>query len=189
MSALTRDEQRVVRRIGGWKIAHLLAAPDAWSTDYFGRSHFDAIGDDRDWLECSASEIKVGMLGAFRFSLKWSRVKAHARSLPADLRERIATNNRAHQKHQAAYPRFAASAPACGHGRPVTWFGKEGPITQGQALYAAEYDAWEASGVMDLWRAEGDVLDAERSRLLDEALPLAADDEPADLLELLEALA
>lgn len=184
---LTRDEQRVVRGIGGWKIAHLLAAPDAWSTDYFGRSHFDALGGERDWLECSAAKIEVlAVLGEKpRLTLKWSKVKAHARSLPADLVQRIAVNNREHQKHMADYPRFTASAAACGHGRPPASFGKEGPLTEGQALYAAEYEAWEASGVMDHWLAERDRLEAERGRLLDEAFPLAADDEPADLLELL----
>lgn len=186
--SLTRDEQRVVRRIGGWKIADLLASPDAWSTDYFGQSHFDALRDDEhDWLECDGTKIQVGPLGDYYFSLKWARVKKYARTLPASLREDLAKNRRARQLNMAAYPRFAASAAACGHGRPVTWLDQEGPITEGQALYEAEYDAWVASGVMERWEAERDVLAAEQDRLLDEALPLAVSDQPADFLELVGA--
>ena len=187
MKPLTRDEQRVVRRIGGWKIAHLLAAPDRWSTEHFGRSHFDVLGGERDWLECSASKIEVlPVLGQPpRLALPWARVKSYAKTLPADLRDRIAANNRAIQQNMADYPGFTASGPACGHGRPLWWFGLQGPLTEGQALYVAEYEAWEASGVMDRWKAEREALEAERDRLLDEAFPLAADEEPADLLELL----
>lgn len=184
-AVLGRDAQRVLRRIGGWTIAHLLTNPDDWSTDIGGSSHFDVFDDERDWLEYNATGLTVGRLGAQpRFELRWSKVKAYARTLPAGLLDQLRANHQAIRDHRQTYPVFAATGDAVGCGPIPHW----GPLTRRQALYVAQHDTW-LNVTLPPWKAHLDDLEAERGRLLDEAFPLAAGyREPTDLLELLEAV-
>jgi hypothetical protein len=181
-----RRQQQLLRSYGTHTLDAIFTDPDAGVSEaragMWGSSHHrmhdgsvmrlqtgpDGIGFGGDWSE--PEEL-----------LTWSQVKKLARSIPEDLRQEILDLRRRWNKHQSIYPRFTASAAAAGCGP----FPRSGPLTERQAKYAEELEAWEASGVLPSWEAKKAVIEQERSRLHDRALPLAASDEPVDLLELL----
>lgn len=184
---LTQREQEILRRYGGWLLAHILTSPDAEishaKTSFYGCSGFTVEGVEH-WMQTTAKGIELG----FRYGepatdvLTWGKVKAHAKSVPAHVLDQIRAANRACGEHQRAWKPFAASAEAVGCGRCP----EIGPPTRAQALYADEYDAWERE-VMRPHYARSHDLTAALNAALDLAFPSLNDHEPTDLLDLLES--
>lgn len=180
---LSRDEQRVLRAIGGWTVAQaLLGHPDRIS-EYAGRSHFSAYrGDERDHVEYNRTRIAVGAIGALRgkpvFTVKWAAVVRHGKELSTDLLDRLRDQQQRSQLLAAEHMGKCWPPPA--------YAPKIGPLTREQydrTLAREHYDREVWRPYVEATRA----LRAELAGLLDEAFPLAADNEPADLLELLAA--
>lgn len=114
--------------------------------------------------------------------IPWSEIEAIAKEVPAEVREQLVELQDRLRARRRTYPRFAASADAVGCGRIV-----EGqPLTPRQAAYVCELDAFDASGVLPAWQEKYAALDVERLELHERALAAVLDQEPADLLDLLE---
>lgn len=114
--------------------------------------------------------------------IPWSEIEAIAKEVPAEVREQLVQLQNRLRAHRTTYPRFAASAAAIGCGRIV-----EGqPLTPRQEAYVRELDAFDASGVLPAWEKKRAALDVERLELHERALAAVLDQEPADLLDLLE---
>lgn len=114
--------------------------------------------------------------------IAWRDLEAIAKSVPTEVRRQLGDVTERLREHRGRYPRFAASAEAVGCG-PIA----EGqPLTSRQEAYLRELEAFEASGVLDVWEEGMAKLDAERLELHARALASCASQEPADLLELLE---
>lgn len=112
----------------------------------------------------------------------WADIEEIAQAVPADIRDQLADLRGRWREHQRTYPRFAASAEAIGCG-PII----EGqPLTPRQEAYVRELDAFDASGVRATWERQRAALDAERLELHQQALSRGLNQEPLDLLELLE---
>lgn len=114
--------------------------------------------------------------------IPWSEIEAIAQEVPVTVREQLVEFQARLRVHRRAYPRFAASADAIGCGRIV-----EGqPLTPRQEAYVRELDAFDASGALPAWEEKYAALDVERLELHERALAAVLDQEPADLLDLLE---
>jgi hypothetical protein len=112
----------------------------------------------------------------------WSEIEAIAQAVPAEVREQLVKFRERLGAHRRTYPRFAASADAIGCG-PIA---KGRPRTPRQEAYVRELDAFEASGVLPAWEEKYAELDVQRLELHQRALAAVLDQEPADLLDLLE---
>lgn len=114
--------------------------------------------------------------------IPWSEIEAIAQAVPAEVREQLVEFREGLRAHRRTYPRFAASADAIGCGRIV-----EGePLTPRQEAYVRELDAFDTSGVLLAWEKKYAALDVERLELHERALAAVLDQEPGDLLDLLE---
>lgn len=114
--------------------------------------------------------------------IPWSEIEAIAKEVPAEVREQLVGLQDRLRAHRRTYPRFAASADAVGCGRIV-----EGqPLTPRQEAYVRELDAFDASRVLPAWEEKYAALDVERLELHERAFAAVLDQEPADLLDLLE---
>ncbi len=114
--------------------------------------------------------------------IPWSEIEAIAKEVPEEVREQLVELQDRLRAHRRTYPRFAASADAVGCGRIV-----EGqPLTPRQEAYVRELDAFDVSGVLPAWQERYAALDVERLELHERAFAAVLDQEPADLLDLLE---
>lgn len=114
--------------------------------------------------------------------IAWTDVEAIAKAVPGEVREQLVEFGRRMGEHRKAFPRFAASAEAVGCGPIVD--GQ--PLTERQEAYVRELEAFDASGVEAAWKKKAEALEAERFTLHDRALAADLDQEPGDLLELLD---
>lgn len=114
--------------------------------------------------------------------IPWSEIEAIAQAVPAEVREQLVKFRERLRAHHRTYPRFAASADAIGCG-PIV---KGQPLTPRQEAYVRELDAFEASGVLPAWEEKSAELDVQRLELHGRALAAVLDQEPPDLLDLLE---
>ena len=181
-----RRQQQLLRSYGTHTLDAILTDPDRGVSEarasYRGSSHHRVGDEPPRWMNTTPTGIELGFKEDPDFEvLTWSQVKKLAGNIPEDLRTEILDLRRRWNKHQASYPRFTASGAAAGCGR----FPAFGPLTERQTKYAREMEAWEASGVLSMWKAAKALIAQERDRLHDRALPLTASDEPIDLLELL----
>lgn len=184
---MNRRQQAILRAYGTWQVRWILTDPAAGiaqaKQSMAGGSHLHVEGASY-WYATTAKGIELrDRSGAAAVEiLPWSVVQQYARSLDPVLVERLRDVGKRLAEHQRAYPRFAASGRAAGCGRaPVI-----GPPTKAQALYVDEYARWDRE-LSRPWHERHQALNAEQDALLDEALPLAATNEPTDLLELLAA--
>lgn len=114
--------------------------------------------------------------------IPWSEIEAIAQAVPAEVREQLVELQQRLRAHHRTYPRFAASAGAIGCG-PIV----EGhPLTPRQEAYVRELDAFDASGVLPAWEQKYAAFDVDRLALHEQALVAVLDQEPGDLLDLLE---
>lgn len=184
MSPLTRREERIVRtygRTGGeWLLTEMILTGTRLTAGrHYGTTAFVVDGVEHR-MQTTSRGIVLDRPGPE--VVTWTAIRAHIATLPTALVDALSEVSRARQKNMGAYPRFAASARAAGCGP----FPEYGPYTPRQQAYVDELRAWEASGVLQAWKAERQALEAEQTQLLDQAFPLAVDDQPADLLELLQ---
>ncbi|HRD60646.1 MAG TPA: hypothetical protein PLZ93_11285 [Nocardioides sp.] len=170
MTSILLDPSEVARvRESGWAGTHHHDAPTGLrivgTTDGVGLGF--GVGDS--WH--SPAEV-----------IPWSEIEAVARGVPDDVRNQLGEFRSRWRAHQSAYPRFTASAAAVGCG-PIT---PGQPLTPRQEAYVRELDAFEASGVLPAWEEKYVELDVQRLELHERALAAVLDQEPADLLDLLE---
>ncbi len=177
--SLSREQQRAVRAWGSGALS-ALAWPERHEPGQGSASSTRGLFAEEAWIDYGRKGLVIGPLGGPAIvTVAWPQLYRHARSLPPGLVERI----RAHQRrgHRLALQghRLFTLAPGYGYLRS--------PEDRNRAEYGRE--AWEAlrETVMPLKRRARRLLAAEADRLLDEAFPLAVNDEPADLLELLAA--
>ena len=170
-----------------WALTSILLDPadvacvrqSGWS----GTHHCDPGTGDR--IVGTSDGLGFGVDGAWhnpREVIAWPDIEAIAQAVPAEVREQLVDLQQRWREHQRTYPRFAASAEAVGCG-PII----EGqPLTPRQQAYVRELDAFEASGVLPAWEQQRAALDTERLALHERSLAAGLNQEPLDLLELLE---
>ena len=183
----TARERRILYESGRWDVVELLTETDDaikraksrsrgqsdFTIDEESFVRFDTArgielhrrdADDRYHPGSPADEV-----------VTWSTVRAIAATVPDDLRQRLADHRLRSRRHQADYPLFAASKAAQGCGNPWAWVR---PLTEAQALYEAEWDAY-CTGLLAAWRAKRTWLDDECELLLAAALllPVTVDQE------------
>lgn len=184
MTLTDRRAQQILRPYGDWQVADIVIDPESAISDAKSRmSGTNAyVVDGQRWdMRTTSKGIELGDSDP-REVLGWVQVKRIARAAPEHLRVALVDNRSRYNLHARDYPRFTVTAEAAGCG-PMNYIG---PLTPSQALYVEQYEAFIASGVQSRWEATQAALVDERSRLIDEALPLAAaTPEPVDLLELL----
>lgn len=167
---LTRDEQALAYAFGGWQIVDVLCGHTDRIPEYGGRSH-SGIGEPGDWLEYNRTRIVVGPCGSFRdpkkarIQITWAAIAKHGQTLDSDLQARLHANNRE-----------ATRWAVCGHNGPS--YGTRDIVRRWYV------DAWKSG-----WHEWSRRIRDDRDALLAEAFPLAVDNEPTDLLELLAAIA
>jgi len=185
MTGPTARDRAILRAYGTWEVVDILLDPDHGITrakgSMRGCSHY-RVGDDVFWMQVTSKGITLmTAIGTPPVeTLTWATARSIAAETPQAVLARLEKWRAESREATRNYPIFRASAKASGCGMPSRWVH---PLTEAQALYAAEYDAWERDhkrpAIALKWR-----LDAEREALLDEALSR----EPADLLDLLGAL-
>lgn len=182
MTTLTRDEQRALRAWGSSDLLSALAWPTTYEPSLGGcSSSTRGLFPEGCWIEFDTKAVAVGPLdGPPVVKVTWPRIYRYARSLPSGLVERIRAHTRRNHRLALQGHRIFTLGPGYGYMR------------SGADRDLPEYDreTWESlrDGLEPLQRRAYWLLIEERNRLLDEALPLAVDDEPADLLELLETI-
>ncbi|WP_436702449.1 hypothetical protein [Nocardioides sp. BYT-33-1] len=174
---LTRDEQRAVRAWGGAAL-EALAHPDTHEPSTGASSSTHGLFPNGNWLEYNTKGITVGPLGGPPIvKVTWPQVHRHARALPAELVERIRAHRRRVQRLAMQGHRIFTLAPGYDYMRRAA--DRDRPEYDRESWEALRDRIWPTQlRASTLLRVQGD-------RLLDEALPLAVDDEPNDLLELL----
>lgn len=170
-----------------WALTSILLDPaevarvreSGWS----GTHHSDRVTGER--IVGTTDGLGFGVDGAWhnpREVIAWPDIEAIAKAVPAGVREQLVDLRERWRGQQRTYPRFAASAEAVGCG-PII----EGqPLTPRQEAYVRELDAFESSGAQTAWEQQRAALDAERLALHERALAAGLNQEPLDLLELLE---
>lgn len=183
-----RRQHELLRLWSHWSLTSILLDPsevsrvrDSWSATH----HQDSETGERvaDWSEGDGLGfgVSVGWQRP-REVITWSDIEAIAWEVPDEVREQFVQWQQRYRDHRRTYPRFTASAEAIGCGPIVE--GK--PLTPRQQAYVRELEAFNASGVLPAWEQKEAGLDAERLELHERALSAVLDQEPADLLELLE---
>lgn len=168
LTSILRDPAEVARvRESGWAGTHHQVLDTG--ERIVGSAEGLGFGVDESWQ--MPSEV-----------IAWSDVEAIAKAAPVEVRERLVEFGKRMSEHHKVFPRFTASAEAIGCGPIID--GQ--PLTERQEAYVRELEAFEASGVEAAWREKKTALDAERFTLHDLALAAGLDQEPGDLLELLE---
>lgn len=182
-----RRQQQLLRSYGTHDLDAILIDPDVGISEARascrGSSHH-YIGDEPPCRMQTRSD-GIGFGGDWENPaelLTWAQVKRLAQHIPNELRDEIRDLRMRWNRHQAAYPRFTASAAAAGCGP----FPKVGPLTERQTRYAEEMAEWQSTGLEQAWAVEKSVIESERARLHDLAFPLTVGNEPVDLLELLD---
>lgn len=167
-TVLTAREQKVVRALGGWMLAEVLAHPDTYKPSHQGgRSDCKALGGSH-WLDYGPKGITVGPLTAPLVTVRWPKIKQYAKTrVPDYLRDAIIENLRERREHQKSYVPFYVPAHLHGCGRPAE--GAE--LTPAQAEYAALYEEWH-KGTM-IHHARSAEMNEELDLLLDAAFPEA----------------
>lgn len=180
MRTPTSRERAILRGYGTWEVVEILLDPEYGihraKKASMGTTHY-RVGEDVLWMQTTSKGIELGFPPAVEV-LTWPTVRRIAETIPPSMLTRLRAWRDEHRQAQRDYPRFTASAKAAGCGMPSRWVH---PITEAQALYAAEYEAWERDELSPAI-ALRQRLNAQRQALLDEAL---LDTEPTDLLDLL----
>ncbi|UAL29870.1 hypothetical protein K8W59_19465 [Nocardioides rotundus] len=182
-----RRQHELLRSWSTWAMTSILLDPSEVAqvreSGWSGTHHTDPTTGER--IAGTTDGLGFGLDESWhnpRELIAWPDIEAIAESVPTEIREQLVELREQLREHSRTYPRFAASAAAIGCG-PIV----EGePLTPRQEAYIRELDAFEASGVLPAWEQKKAALDAERIQLHERALSAVLDQEPADLLELLE---
>lgn len=148
MSGVKLDD--VLARITApWVLEALLRDFEGGRDQWASTQHGGTWGDHDGWFQVSRAGIGLSFHDEdvpLEF-WKWREVRDRLRRIPADAAARLHSACAADRAHRNTFPMFGASPAAQGCGRVHG----EGPQTEAQALYAAEYDAhWER---VDAWYA------------------------------------
>lgn len=169
MTAPTARQRRILYESGRWDVVELLTETD----DAIKRAKARRAGDTGFELDgevfcrqdtANGIELRSSCATPALEVVTWTTIKAIAADVPEDLRQRLADHRRRSREHQAAYPLFAASKAAVGCGNPCVR-----PLTERQAAYEAEWEAWQDGPLTD-WRRTREQLDEECEELLTAAL-------------------
>lgn len=177
----TARQRRILYESGRWNVVELLTETDDAVKRAKQRQAGDTgfeLDDERFCRQDTAKgiELRPSFTDPAVEVVTWATVAAIAAEVPDDLRDRLADHRRRSREHQAAYRIFAASKAAVGCGNPWAWVR---PLTERQAAYEAEWEAWQDGPLTD-WRRTREQLDDECERLLTAAL-LEHQDEQAVL--------
>lgn len=182
-----RRQHELLRLWSTWAMTSILLEPTAvarvresgWSETH----QFDPSTGER--IVGTVDGLGFGVTDSWhdpREVIAWPEIEAIAEAVPAEIRGQFVEFRESLREHRRTYPRFAASADAIGCG----------PMIEGQALtlrqeaYLRELDAYDASGALQAWEQKHADLEVERLDLHARALSTVFDQEPADLLELLD---
>ena len=182
-----RRQHELLRLWSTWAMTSILLDPAAVArvreAGWSGTHHADPATGER--IAGTTDGLGFGVSESWhhpREVIAWPNIKAIAEEVPAEVREQLVEFRERMREHRRTYPRFAASADAIGCG----------PIVEGQSLTprqeacVRELDAFDANGALLAWEQRYAALDVERLDLHERALSAILDQEPADLLELLE---
>lgn len=180
-----RRQHELLRSWSTWAMTSILLDPAAVAlvreTGWSGTHHADPSTGER--IAGTAQGLGFGVSDSWhhpREVIAWPDIEAIAKEVPTEVRERLGEFQETLREHRRTYPRFAASADAIGCG-PIV----EGqPLTPRQEAHVRE--AFDARGVLQAWEKKYADLDAGRLELHERALAAVLDQEPVDLLELLE---
>ena len=182
-----RRQHELLRSWSGWALTSILIDPaevaHARDAGWSGTHHHDPETGER--IVGAAGGLGFGVDGGWHNPVEvipWTEVEAIARAVPDEVRQQLVEFRARWRDHQAAYPRFVASADAIACGPIVP--GQ--PLTPRQEAYVREHEAFEASGALPAWEQRRAVLDTERLGLHARALSVDADSEAGDLFELLD---
>ena len=194
MSAMTAEQQRflvLAYSAEDWTTAEILLSDDGIKRAKEGQRGGNVRGEDFLYFETTGRGIGTYRLtrpapNAYpqrvdeRLVVPWTAVSAHRKTIPAATLDRLRAAQQECKDHSR---RFPTPYPDLG----VRKVGPSGDIhPDDRELYRQRMDAYQRD-VVDVWRREHRALiDARRDAVL-ACLPLALDDEPADLLELLAA--
>lgn len=175
----TPRQRLILHESGRWDVVELLTEPDAAITRakarQAGDTGFEVDGDRYHRQDTGKGiELRTAIGGEAVEVVTWATIKTISSEVPDDLRAALADHRLRSRLHQQNYPVFAASRAAQGCGAPWSWVR---PLTEGQALYEAEYDAYR-TGLWAAWNAKRKWLDDECDLLLAAAL-LTPDAPPA----------
>lgn len=141
--APTTRERRILFESGRWNVVELLTETDDAITRakarQAGETGFEIDGTTyRRQDTTKGIEVHDQDTGKPVEIVTWTTVRAIAAEIPDNLRAALADHRLRSRLHQRNYPVFSASRKAQGCGNPWMWVR---PLTEGQALYEAEYEA------------------------------------------------